>query len=497
LDSRFAFDADTGVLIDANPAAEALTGYARAELLGMHVSLLHPESERERAKIEFRNSIGISKAHYDFHIQRKDGASVPVFIKSTKASLIGNSLVVIAVIRDITDQVETEHRLSTQNWALAAYAGSALALGQARSSEGLFQGICEAITRQSAYVLAWVGIAQDTHDRKIKVAGAAGAAIGYLDGLELSWAADEPGGMGPTGICIRTNELQIMEDSETVASFQLWRERAQRAGIRSTVSIPFSIRGARRGALIVCAAYPNAFEPVAIEVFQHLAAEIGHGVHTVEQEQILEAERLHMAKVQTQLNNALSAMVAPIVTAMEMRDPYTAGHQGRVAEIAYAIGKEMGWPESRLQGLRAASLVHDIGKISIPSEILTKPTRLSTAEWEMIKAHTEAGYTILKDIPFAWPIAEIVRQHHEKVDGSGYPRGLKGDEILDEAKVLTVADIVEAMAAHRPYRQALTLEVALNQIEQDAGTLLDPEAVSVCISLFREKGFTVAGLSTH
>ena len=190
-------------------------------------------------------------------------------------------------------------------------------------------------------------------------------------------------------------------------------------------------------------------------------------------------------------------MVAPIVLAMEMRDPYTAGHQSRVAEIAVAIGKEMGWPEGRLQGLRVAAQVHDIGKISIPAEILTKPGKLNEGERAMINGHSETGYTILKDIPFAWPIAEIVRQHHEKLDGSGYPRGLKADEILPEAKILTVADIVEAMASYRPYRPGIKLKIVLEQIEKDAGTLLDTEVVRICLNLFRKKHFMMPGWIRH
>ena len=205
------------------------------------------------------------------------------------------------------------------------------------------------------------------------------------------------------------------------------------------------------------------------------------------------AEREHVVRAELQLTKALSAMVTPIVTAMEMRDPYTVGHQGRVAEIAVAIAREMGWTEERLQGLRVAAQVHDIGKISIPAEILTKPGALNLAERAMINGHAEIGYTILKDIPFPWPIAEIVRQHHEKIDGSGYPKGLKGDAILVEARILAVADIVEAMASYRPYRTGMKLHLVLRQIEKDAGTLLDPEVVRICVSLFRDKHFRVAG----
>jgi HD-GYP domain-containing protein (c-di-GMP phosphodiesterase class II) len=157
----------------------------------------------------------------------------------------------------------------------------------------------------------------------------------------------------------------------------------------------------------------------------------------------------------------------------------------------------MGWSEDRLQGLRVAALVHDIGKISIPAEILTKPTRLTAGEWTLIHEHPETGYTILKDIPFIWPIAEIVRQHHEKLDGSGYPQGLKGDAILPEAKVLAVADIVEAMTAHRPYRPGIKLGVVLQQIQRDAGSLLDAEAVRICAALFRRKRLVLPNLYLH
>jgi HD-GYP domain-containing protein (c-di-GMP phosphodiesterase class II) len=168
-----------------------------------------------------------------------------------------------------------------------------------------------------------------------------------------------------------------------------------------------------------------------------------------------------------------------------------------VAAIAYAIGKEMGWLEGRLQGLRMAAMVHDIGKISIPTEILAKPAELSPEEWEVVKRHPESSYTILKDIPFTWPIADIVRQHHEKLEGSGYPLGLRADAILPEARVLTVADIVEAMAADRPYRAALGLEAALAEIESQAGTLLDAEVVRICAALFREKRLMIPGLKLY
>jgi putative nucleotidyltransferase with HDIG domain len=409
-----------------------------------------------------------------------------VRIRTWKSLILDGRLVTICVYFDIADQVEREHLLSTQNWALSAYAGAALALGRAETVAELKQSICEAITRESEYALAWIGIAECNREKTVRIAAAAGSGIRYIDGLHLSWSEGDPTGGGPTGISIRSGEVKIMEDSEMDEFFAPWRERARQAGVRSSAAIPFSIDGKRRGALMVYSVHPNAFEPAAIEVFQHLAGQIGHGIHALEQAQLLRAEQTRLEKMQMQLSAALSAMVSPIVTAMEMRDPYTSGHQSRVAEIAVAIGKELGWDEERLQGLRVAGLVHDIGKISIPSEILTKPGRLTAVERELIQDHPDSGYTILKGIPFAWPVAEIVRQHHEKLDGSGYPFGLNENAILPEAKVLAVADIVEAMASDRPYRRAISLERVLTEIEEQSGSLLDAEVVRACARLFRE-----------
>jgi HD-GYP domain-containing protein (c-di-GMP phosphodiesterase class II) len=247
----------------------------------------------------------------------------------------------------------------------------------------------------------------------------------------------------------------------------------------------------------VYAATLSAFEAPAIEVLQHLAEQIVHAVHSLDQRSALYAGEISLSNLQTKLTEAISAMVAPMVAAMEMRDPYTAGHESRVADIAVAIGTEMGWSQKQINGLQVAAQVHDIGKISIPAEILTKPTRLTAGEWGIIREHPQTGYTILKGIPFSWPIAEIVHQHHERLDGSGYPQGLKGDAILPEAKVLAVADMVEAMASHRPYRPAFKMGVVLKQIETEAGSLLDPEAVRICAALIREKRLVLVALNRH
>jgi PAS domain S-box-containing protein/putative nucleotidyltransferase with HDIG domain len=191
------------------------------------------------------------------------------------------------------------------------------------------------------------------------------------------------------------------------------------------------------------------------------------------------------------LRKAFGATVQVMVTAVEVRDPYTSGHQIRSAELADAIAKEMGLPQEKVDGLRVAASIHDIGKISIPAEILSKPTKLTDLEFSLIKEHPKQGYQMTKHVESPWPLAEIVYQHHERMDGSGYPRKLKGDEILMEARILAVADVVEAMASHRPYRPALGLPAALAEIENNKGMLFDADAVDACLRLFREKSFSL------
>ncbi len=197
-----------------------------------------------------------------------------------------------------------------------------------------------------------------------------------------------------------------------------------------------------------------------------------------ELKQTLEALRLTLVKT-----------VGALVTALEKRDPYTAGHQKRVAQLASAIAQEMGLAEEKVAVIRLAAVIHDVGKIVVPAEILAKPTQLVEPELNLIKSHSQAGSEILADLDFHCPIAQIVLQHHERLDGSGYPQGLAGPDILPEARILAVADVVEAMSSHRPYRAALGVSKALEEIAQNKGILYDPEVVEACLRLFREKEF--------
>ncbi len=189
------------------------------------------------------------------------------------------------------------------------------------------------------------------------------------------------------------------------------------------------------------------------------------------------------------LRQTLEETVKALALTTEKRDPYTAGHQQRVARLANAVGTRLNFQDERLEGLRVAALLHDLGKIFIPAEILSKPARLTDMEMAMMRTHSEVGYDILRQVSFPWPVADVVLQHHERMDGSGYPNGIEGGAILEEARIIMVADVVEAMSSHRPYRAALGLTNALEEIESGKGSLYDHRVVDACLDLFRNQGF--------
>lgn len=192
-----------------------------------------------------------------------------------------------------------------------------------------------------------------------------------------------------------------------------------------------------------------------------------------------------------QLEATLVQTIQAVAVAMEKRDPYTAGHQQRVALVSEKIANEMGLDEDVIEGLRLGAMIHDIGKIYVPAEILARPGRLMESEMSIIRTHPQVGYEIVKDVSFTWPVAEMILQHHERLNGTGYPNGAKGDEIILEARILAVADVVEAMASHRPYRAGLGIDAALNEIKTNSGIVYDPDVVNACVRLFEKQGFSL------
>ena len=378
--------------------------------------------------------------------------------------------------------------LEKRSWALSAFSEAAATLARATSTELLIEEVLEAITLQGTYKLAWVGEAIHDAFKTVKVVGSSGSARGYVENITVSWSESEIMGSGAAGKSIRNNKTCVVADIEIDSGFVAWRERAKQFGIRSVIGcpIPDGDTGVPYGSLLVYSAIPNSFGASEIKLFEGLAQEIGFGLRSIERQHKLD-DQIHEKEItQERLAAALRATIEAMSRTMEWRDPYTAGHQKRVAMISMAIARQMGWDNERIQALYMASMVHDIGKMAVPSEILTKPSRLTDLEMQLVQGHVEAGYQILKDIPFPWPIAEMVHQHHERLDGSGYPRGLKAEQICEESKILAVADTIEAMATHRPYRPARGLVAAMDEIKLEAGTKLDAIVVEAACKLLEK-----------
>ena len=268
-------------------------------------------------------------------------------------------------------------------------------------------------------------------------------------------------------------ELLHPEDKEIV------REKIIK-NLKKGISSPFEYRGIRKDGETRW-----ALQVVTSITYQGKRAMLGNFKDVTD---IKQAEK-DLQQSYKKLQKTMEGTINVIVKIVEAKDPYTAGHQIRVSKLATAIAKEIELSSDRIEGIRIASLVHDIGKISLPAEILSKPSKLNEMEYSLIKDHSKIGFDILKSIEFPWPVARIILQHHERIDGSGYPQGLKGKKILLEAKIIGVADVLEAMSSHRPYRPALGIDKALEEISQNRGILYDTEVVDACSKLFKEKGF--------
>jgi PAS domain S-box-containing protein len=397
-----------------------------------------------------------------------------------------------AMLSVIEDQKQTEVEKEHANRALATLGAVNRTLVRAASEGELLQSICQAIVQQRGYRLAWVGYVQHDENKSIKIMARAGHDEGYLDTMQLTWA--ETGhGMGPSGRAIRSGATQINQDIANDPLCLRERNEVCHCGYAASIALPL-LNGdnAVFGILTVYSDEVNAFTADEIALLEEMAGDMAFGVRTLHIRRDRDIALTKNQEQLVQLQDSLEDTVRAIATIVEMRDPYTAGHQVRVADLAMAIARQMGLPDEQVHAIHLAGTVHDLGKINIPAEILSKPGKITDIEFSLIKIHPQAGYDILKGIDFPWPIAQMVLQHHERLDGSGYPQGLKGEAILLEARILSVADVVEAMSSHRPYRAGLGIEVALEEITKQRGIHFDTNVVDACLALFREQGYSFA-----
>ncbi|MCF7820930.1 MAG: PAS domain S-box protein [Mariprofundaceae bacterium] len=478
-----------------NSSAERLFGYPASEAVGKELHpLIAPARFHEAFYSGFKTFIRTGKGPVigqtvELTGLKKDGTEFPIELSLSSVNLHGEWHAV-GTIRDVTDRKQAEQNLEHVNRALIALSTVNHELVHAESETDLLQAICRAIVEQHGYRMAWVGYAQDDKNRSIKIMASAGIEKKLLNKMQPGWAKNKAG-MGPSGRAIRSGETQVTQDIAVDSNYQQWGGALLKSDCAADIALPLMDADNKAfGLLHVYAERVNAFTDREIKLLQETADDLAFGVRSLRL-------RLHRDEIMAvneqqlvQIHRNLQETIAAVARAVEARDPYTAGHQRRVVELATAIARAMSLEESRIEGIRMGAIIHDIGKIHLPAEILSKPSRLTDIEYSLIRSHPQAGFDILKDIHFPWPVADIAHQHHERLDGSGYPQGLKGDQICLEARIVAVADVVEAMSSHRPYRASLGIKPALEEIETNSGGLYDADVVAACLTLFEKKAFS-------
>lgn len=479
-----------GTIVYRSESGGSITGYGREEVIGKGIAdLLAPESlavAQEAFAERLRNPAVLGRI--ELGLRRKDGSRADVEVSAKNLLADPDVGGIVVTLHEISERKQAEQRIQTLNTLYATLSAVNHAIVQSKSR----QEVCERIVRISTEVGlwhgAWVGFI-DKQSQRIVPAAWSESMAPYVGKLAVSVDPAIPQGQGPTGNAVRSGVPYFCNEVRSDPATLPWRGFVDAFGIHTAAAIPLLIAGDSIGVVNLYSIEPDIYTPEVRELVIEMGDDVGFALEVLEGEQRRRAAEAALAEHQAKLRGALEATIDAIAATVETRDPYTAGHQRRVADLARAIGREMGMSEAAQEGLHFGALIHDLGKVQVPAEILSKPTRLSKLEYELIKTHSQAGYEIVKGIDFPWPVAEMVHQHHERLDGSGYPQGLKGDAIAPEARILAVADVVEAMASHRPYRPGLGVDAALREIEAKRGVWFDPAAVDACLRLFREGRF--------
>ena len=456
-----------------NLAFGEITGLKRENIIGRTVLELFPDIEKIWIDTYGKVALTGKCVQFEQYTQPID-KYLMVCAFSPKKGYFISSLYDITDIKRYKDEIE---RLLDFEKAVTEINELLLRVD---NEERLYETICEIILKTGIAKDIWLYLIKEG-SYEVKPVAASGSDIDYLPRLQVRWD-DSPLGSGTVGTSIKTKKPVVIENIDLDEGLYPWREELLKRNLKSVVSIPLTDGESIIGAMVLYSDKEGAFGDAEIDFLKVVASDVVVGVKAI---------RLNQALKYTneQLRKTLYDIVRTIARITEIRDPYTAGHQRRVAQLATAIAEKMGVSRDKIEAIHIAGLLHDVGKIGVPEYILVKPGRLTEIEFALMKEHPRVGYEILKDVSFPWDIATIVLQHHERLDGSGYPRGLKDGDILLEARIIAVADVVEAMSSHRPYRPALGTDSALEEISRNKGKLYDPKVADTCIRLFKEEGF--------
>jgi len=462
--------------IYTNKKFSQIFGYSQNELLDKSLDfIVHPE---ERIKVkEFIQKCfeGRDKSiHYEFTGLKKDRTEIKIEAYNIRTEYEGK-LVVEGILMDITPHKKLEEKASHLHRVLKGIRKVNQLIAREKDKFKLLQGICNILIKIRPYKLIWIALIDEKNKQLVPVTQS-GLKKDYL---ELLSPEDARRFIWPSSKAIKTGKPYIMENIPQESKFKPWRREAIKGEYLSSIAIPLVSEERVWGAINICSDRKEFFDEEEITFLREISSDVAHSLKLIE----LEEEK---NKLQENISRSFNSMAQTIVKIFAERDPYTAKHLRRVAEFARLIAEEIGLNKNQIRGIWIGGILHDIGKIGIPEAILVKPGKLSSQEIALIKTHPEKGYNILIDMKFPWPVAQMALQHHERLDGTGYPRGIKGNDIILEAKILAVCDILEAMSSHRPYRPAKKQKETLAEIKQGRGVKYDSRVVDIAIKLIRE-----------
>jgi len=469
--SDVVYTADTaGMFTWVSPSVEGVLGWAADELVGRSTQELLYDAERERMR-GARAEVFERHGRVEFErlrIRRRDGGLRWMTLTAHGSEGPDGTPLAVVSLRDVEEEMAERQASDITSAANALVA-------VAEDEVTLLRDMCEMTVGTGGYRFAWYGRRTVGGDAgRVAPAASSTEFAHYLDGLVVSTGGG-PYGRGPTGVATRTGRSAVSNDLAADPDWTPWSERALAHGFRASAGVPVMVDGAVDGVLVVFAGEPDAFDAHRVAVLEDVASVLGNGITRL--------------RDRRELRHAFVNSIDLVAAVVESRDPYTAGHQALVAELARAIGTEMGVDEHSLNGLSFAARIHDVGKIGVPIDLLCRPGQLADEELAVVRRHATMGWEIAGHFDWPWPIAEIIHQHHEHFDGSGYPQGLVGDEILLESRIIAVADTYQAVASRRPYRAALGTDRAREIVESGSGTVYDPEVVQAFLRVMA-KGFT-------
>ncbi len=382
---------------------------------------------------------------------------------------------------------ESEKRLNHANRVLRGIRAVNQLIVKEKVRDNLIRSACQELVRHRGFKGCWLALTDRLPERvDIEQCGFDASAVAKIAKLFKS------GGKPPCCQNMSKKTVSVINQCKTCNICPISDALDEFGPIAANIES----EGYFFGYLVVLVPLDFAEDPEENSVIEEAADDIGFALHGMVVESQKEQARAKEQMMVDKLRKAIHTTILVLAQVVESRDPYTAGHQKRVASLASAIAREMELSPEQVESITMSGLIHDIGKVTIPSEVLSKPGRITELEMQIVREHPLRGKEILSRVESPWPPADIVSQHHERIDGSGYPQGMKGEEIIIEARVVAVADVVEAMASHRPYRPALGIDEALKEIEKNKGILYDEAAVEACLTLFREKGYSLPAADT-